>query len=1437
MFLIFDTETTGLPLRDDAPLSDFENWPRAVQIAWQLHDAEGRLVESQDHVIFPDGFDIPFNTAKFHGISTAVARRYGVALKEALAEFSEAVQRADFLVGHNLQFDNNILGAEYLRLGQENILADKAVLDTGRDTTEYCQLPGGRGGKFKMPRLQELHHKLFGHEFAEAHNAAADVEATARCFFDAIRLGIFSLEQLGWSAAEKEAFLKANPQAIAPIGLEHRSFKLLAEALEAEEKNAAAASTGPATDGAQKQSFVHLHLHTQYSVLQATCDIKSTISKAKSLGMNAVAMTDSGHLYGAFKFVSEARSQGIKPIVGCEFNLCRDHRDHKVKDNGFRLVAWAKNKAGYHNLAKLSSQAYIDGFYYIPRVDRELLLQYRENLIVSTGGLGAEVPHLILNVGEKQAEEAFSWYHEHFGEDFYVELQNHGLEEEKAVNETLLRFARKYGVEYFASNDVYYLDQSDANAHDILLCVKDGEFQSTPIGRGRGYRFGFSNNEFYFKSGEEMQALFSEYPEALANTQKIADKIEAYDLARDVLLPAFDIPAEFRDPQDAEDGGKRGENAYLRHLTYEGAKKRYGEVSPEIAKRLDFELETIANTGYPGYFLIVQDFTSQARKMGVSVGPGRGSAAGSAVAYCIGITNVDPIKYDLLFERFLNPDRVSLPDIDIDFDDEGRAKIIDWVVKKYGQNQVAQIITYGTMAGKSAIRDAGRVLELPLSDTDRVAKTMPEIKLHELFGLEPKKLQEKLNGNDQYQLALKMKELAGGNNKEAEVIQQARILEGSVRNTGIHACGVIITPDDITKFVPVTVAKDAELLVTQFDNSVVESAGMLKMDFLGLKTLSIIKDAIHLIEARHGVKIDPDEIPLDDAKTFALYQAGETNGTFQFESPGMQKHLKALRPDKFEDLIAMNALYRPGPLKYIPNFIARKHGLEEISYDLPEMQDNLAETYGITVYQEQVMLLSQKLAGFSKGEADVLRKAMGKKKRDVLDKLKPDFIERGQAQGHPSDKLEKIWSDWEEFAAYAFNKSHSTCYSVVAFHTAYLKAHYPAEYMASVLTHNMNDIKKVSFFMEECQRMGIPVLGPDVNESEYKFTANDKGEIRFGLGGMKGVGGGAVLSIVEERKEGGSYRNIFDFLKRVDLKSANKKTLESLALGGAFDSFEGTHRAVFFSEQDGRSFLERAMRYANDHKAREASAQVSLFGESEEVSMPEPEIPQCESWPRMVLLGKEKEVNGLYLSSHPLDDFRYEMNLLTSHKMSHFYQIESLNEFTVGGIISHSLHLTTRNGKPFGRFTLEDYSGKFEFSLFGEDYLRFKPYLEPNMMILAKGQVQRYRPRYEGAEERIEPKFSQITLLQDALSQFARSVELQIALNEVKTQSIEALNQIIDKYPGEKSLEVLIFDPEKPKINVRLPRRAKTGLELNKHSLDELAALPFAKMTLKSKAR
>ncbi|BDD07960.1 DNA-directed DNA polymerase [Fulvitalea axinellae] len=1405
-----------------------------VQLAWQIHDEKGDLVKVQNYIVKPEGYTIPYNAEKIHGISTKRAMRQGMPLEHVLKEFCEDLATCDFGIGHNIGFDYNIVGAELDRKGMEtSVMMDKPEIDTKDKGTDFCKIPGGRGGKYKWPNLTELHTKLFGEAFGEAHNASADVEATARCFLEMVRLDLYSPEELGTTADVLKAFKENNPSMIAAIGLNIEPYTPDSVEFADEDEDGVDTSTAESID-LTDVPFTHLHCHSQYSILQATCELGPMIERAKANGSPAVALTDHGNMMAAFHFVRDALKAGIKPIVGCEFNVAEDYKRRQfTKDNPdrrFTQVLIAKNKDGYHNLAMMSSLAYIDGLYAgYPRIGKELIEQYKDNVIATTGQLTGEIPNLILNVGEEQAEEAFQWWHNLFGDDFYVELIRHGLEEEDHVNEVLLRFAKKYGVKYFASNNVYYMDREGAEPHDILLCVRDGEKKETEIGRGRGKRFGFPNDEFYFKSSDEMKELFKDLPEAIVTTNEIVEKCEEYKLARDVLLPAFDIPEEFTDSKDAEDGGKRGENAFLRHLTYEGAKKRYGEITPEIDERLDFELKTIEMTGYPGYFLIVQDFTTQARKMGVSVGPGRGSAAGSAVAYCIGITNVDPIEYDLLFERFLNPDRVSLPDIDIDFDDEGRQDIINWVVDKYGFNQVSHIITYGTMAAKSAIRDTARVLDLPLPDADRVAKLVPDIKLKKLFGMTDTQLKDKLNG-EQMEMANQLKAISRESSPEGTVLNQARVLEGSVRNTGIHACGVIITPDDIRKYIPVSTAKDADLLVTQFDNSVVEDAGMLKMDFLGLKTLSIIKDAIKLVKQRFDVDINPDEIPLDDPKTYELYQRGETNGTFQFESPGMQKHLKALKPDKFADLIAMNALYRPGPLEYIPNFIARKHGREEIEYDLPKMEEYLAETYGITVYQEQVMLLSQSLAGFTKGEADMLRKAMGKKIFALLEKLKPKFIEGGAERGHPKDKLEKIWKDWEAFAAYAFNKSHSTCYSVVAFHTGYLKANYPPEYMASVLTHNMSDIKKVTFFMEECQRMGIPVLGPDVNESKVDFVVNEKGEIRFGMGGIKGVGAAAVEAIIEEREKGGKFSSIFDMTKRINLRAANKKTLENLVIAGAFDSFADAHRAQYFAkDQKGMVFLEKAIKFGATHQESENSAQASLFGAGSAVQIPEPEIPASEPWGTIDKLNKEKEVIGIFISGHPLDDYKLELDNFCNAKISEYADNPEQfvnRDITIGGCVAEVSHRFTKRGQPFGMLTLEDYSGSTRLFLFSDDYARFKQYMVEGWFLFVKGRVQRQR----WDETRIELKVQTVELLTDVREKYAKGLKLEVSLEDIDMEMVETLEGALKKYPGKHNLQLHIVDRQDGIQADAMARRCQVSLDND--LLDELAQIPNLKIEM-----
>ncbi len=1452
MYLIFDTETTGLPKRWDAPVTDVDNWPRCVQIAWQLHDAMGNCIEHQDYLVRPDGFNIPYDAEKVHGISTELAQQQGISLSEVLEKFNEVLSKTKFIVGHNVGFDLNIMGAEFHRESAQSKLLNLPVLDTcTEDTAVLCKLPGGRGGKFKLPTLTELHNVLFDIPFDEAHNATADVEATTRCFLELIRREEFTGEQLDVAGNYFENFQTENPGTIQLIGFKHINLKQESDKIK-KRLESLQETTGVSKDDIAQNikklkdaDFVHLHNHSQFSVLQSTISIKDLVAATIKNNMPAVALTDHANMMGAFLFVKEltaynktvkakndeAIAKGgqpvareIKPVIGCEFFVCDNHADKTRKDNGYQAVFLAKNKQGYHNLAKLSSLAYTEGFYYVPRIDKKIIETYKKDLIVLTGNLYGEVPSKLLNVGENQAEEALLWWKEQFGDDLYIELMRHNQEDENRVNQMLLNFSKKHDIKVVATNNTYYIAQENANAHDILLCVKDGEKQATPVGRGRGYRYGLPNREYYFKTSDQMKELFKDIPEAIFNTTEIINKIESYQLAREVLLPKFDIPETFKNPEDAVDGGKRGENDYLKHITYKGAEKRYPDMTPKIKERIDFELEVIKKTGYPGYFLIVEDFIREARNMGVSVGPGRGSAAGSVVAYCLWITNIDPIKYDLLFERFLNPDRVSMPDIDIDFDDEGRGQVMDYVIKKYGRSQVAQIITYGTMAAKSSIRDTARVLDLPLFDADRIAKLIPTMsKLNKIFDMDEKALNSTFRQED-LEKVNQLLNISEGEDLEAQTVNQARILEGSVRNTGIHACGVIITPSDITDFVPVTTAKDSELYVTQFDNSVVEDAGLLKMDFLGLKTLTLIKDTVKIVKARHGILLDPDNFPLDDEKTYELFQKGETVGIFQYESPGMQKHLKDLKPTVFDDLIAMNALYRPGPMEYIPSFIKRKHGDEPIVYDLPDMEDNLKETYGITVYQEQVMLLSQRLANFSKGDADVLRKAMGKKVFALLEKLKPQFLDGGEANGHPREILEKIWKDWEAFASYAFNKSHSTCYAWIAYQTAYLKAHYPAEYMAAVLSNNMNDIKQVTFFMEECKRMKLNVLGPDVNESYYKFSVNKDNAVRFGMGAVKGVGYGAVATIVENRKKDGHYKSIFDFAKRIDLRAANKKAFENLALAGGFDCFAKTHRAQYFHDEgDGITFLEKAIRYGSKHQENENSAQVSLFGDTSDVQIAEPQVPPCEEWGTMEKLAREKEVVGIYISGHPLDDFKIEMDTFCSAGLSVFNHLNQYigRDMSFGGVVTDVQHRVSKMGKGWASFTVEDYTDSFEFRIYGEEYLKFRHFLVKSSFVYVKVFIKegwKNKDSNQIGEPRLQ--FSNFMLLHDVMETYAKKLSIQVNLQQLQPGFIQSLHELIQLHKGDTTINFIVYDNDE-QLKLTMPGR-KQKVKISHELLYEL---------------
>lgn len=1203
--------------------------------------------------------------------------------------------------------------------------------------------------------------------------------------------------------------------------------------------------------------FSHLHVHTQYSLLDGAASIDNLYKKAIADKMPALAITDHGNMFGAFEFVKEAYKHTnddgtlkVKPVVGCEFYVTDDrHRKTFTKgerDKRYHQVLLAKNDIGYKNLLKLTSLGYMEGMYSkYPRIDKELILKYHEGLIASTCCLGASVPQAIIKKSEDEAEKEFKWWLDVFGEDYYVELQRHGLREQNICNEVLVKFAKKHNVMIFASNDSHYVNQEDSNAHDILLCINTGEKQSTPINKGGGmdddsgsktYRFGFDNDQFFFKTTQQMSEVFKDLPQAIDNTNEIIGKIDTLKLTRDILLPNFVIPPEF-ETQDK----------FLEHMTWQGAAERYDIMTAEIEERLNFELFTIRTMGFAGYFLIVADFIKAGRDMGVFVGPGRGSAAGSVVAYCIGITNIDPIKYKLLFERFLNPDRKSMPDIDTDFDDDGRQKVIDYVVKKYGRNQVAQIVTYGTMAAKSSIADVARVLDMPLAESRALTKLIPEkigITLNRVIKAPlrikdgEKSLEEKegLQSEDFDQVKRLREIYAQTDTLPGRVLREAVKLEGSVRSTGIHAAGIIIAPDELMNILPVCTSKESDWLITQIQGSVIEEAGVIKMDFLGLKTLSILKTALELIKENHGVIIDIEKIPLDDKKTYELYQKAETNATFQFESAGMQKHLKDLKPDTFADLIAMNALYRPGPIKYIPNYIDRKHGREPITYDLEDMKEYLEETYGITVYQEQVMLLSQKIAGFSKGDADVLRKAMGKKQISVLSKMKKQFVEGAIAKGHKAETLEKIWSDWEDFAQYAFNKSHSTCYAWVAYQTGYLKAHYPGEYMAAVLNH-AGSIDKITFFMEEARRMGIPVLGPDINESSFGFTVNKKGEIRFALNGIKGVGEAAIESIISERKTNGPFTDIFDVMKRVNQRTANKKSLESLTYAGGFDCFKDMHRGQYFHTPKGEvvSNFERIIRFGNQYQGSKGQGANSLFGDMDNVDVQPPKLAICEPWTLTEHLNFEKEVIGIFLSGHPLDHFKFELKHYGIYPLGEFKEFENSIDlqsspgrtFRLAGLVVDAQHRVTKTGKNFGSLSIEDYTGKADFTLWSDDYARVSSFLNKGMTVLVNGFF-KPRMRFNSNQERFQDgwefKVQSMQLLETVKKTMTKQVKLNIAARHLNETLVDFLQKNFKRNPGSAKVIIQVYD-ERQDLKVELNTYGQ-GIEMNDELADFLAEKP-----------
>jgi len=1132
--------------------------------------------------------------------------------------------------------------------------------------------------------------------------------------------------------------------------------------------------------------FTHLHLHTQYSILDGASGIRSLIGRAREIGLEALAITDHGTMFGVKEFHNAATANGIKPIIGCEMYVARrpiGETSGKEDRSGHHLILLAKNLTGYHNLVKLVSIGYTKGFYYRPRIDKELLRKHREGLIATSACIAGEIADEVLKENLTAAENALKSYIDIFGDDFYLEVQRHEtidptadrtvFAEQEKVIARYRELSEKYNVRIVASNDVHFINKEEADAHDILICINTASDYDDPK------RLRYTKEE-YLKSLDEMRAIFSDMPHAVDNVAEIVAKVENYSLDHDPIMPEFILPEGFTDKDE-----------YLRHLTYEGARERWEKITPELSERIDFELDTIASMGFPDYFLIVQDFLRAAREMDVSVGPGRGSAAGSAVAYCLKITDIDPIKYGLLFERFLNPDRISMPDIDIDFDEDGREEVLKYVVNKYGHDKVAHIITFGTMASKLAIRDVARVLKLPLPEADRLAKLVPEKagSLKEAYEESPDLARERESGNPLISKTLRF----------------AEILEGSVRQTGVHACGIIISRDSLDDHIPICTAKDTELYATQYDGDHVESVGLLKMDFLGLKTLSIIRDAIVNIKKSTGTEIDLNTIPPDDRKTFELFSNGETTGLFQFESTGMKRYLKELKPNRFEDLIAMNALYRPGPMEYIPRFIKRKLGEESIRYELPVMEKYLSDTYGITVYQEQVMLLSQELAGFTKGQADSLRKAMGKKKRDIMDHMKVRFFEGCQKKGHSLTIAEKIWTDWEAFAEYAFNKSHSTCYALIAYQTGYLKANYPAEYMAAVLSRNLSDIKKITIFMDETRRMGIEVLGPDINESDFQFTVNKAGNIRFGLGAIKGVGENAVTQLLEERETGGPFTDICNLVERVNLNALNKKTLEAMAVAGVFDCFGNINRAQYFApDNKGMSYIENLIRFGNSMKELKNSSQQSLFGEAGGFDIVRPEPAESADWPKLEKLNREKEVIGIYLSSHPLDDFRLEMDAFCTATLAELQNIRDYadREVTVAGMVTETRSGISKNGKPYGSFTLQDYTDSFRFMLFDKDFVENNKYMYNGYYLLVRGKIQK---RSYGDE--YDFRIKQIYLLSSVRDDLIKSITIKTKAEDINSGTISELTRLISENKGKAELKIQIIDPEE-KIRFKMFSRS-----------------------------
>lgn len=1368
MYLIFDAETTGFPKNQSLPPDTSDNWPRIVQLAWQLHDIKGKLLAHNSLIVCPDGFEIPFAAENVHGISTVLAKEKGKPLTTVLEAFDKAVSKSRYAVGHNIRaFDMKVILSEYLRLQKETVLSKHTTLDTMVDA-------GSRG---KWEKLRELHERLFNEPLDNAHDAVFDVAATARCFFALVAQGKWKKEH----AIDRENIHYEAPS----LGRAASVFKKKIKPV----SHVARDTAEPVIKKAVP--FCHLRVHSQHALLPSTMRVEDIVEFAKKCKMSAVALTDLGNMFGAFKFVRAAKKAGIKPIVGCEFYLSRRRKEHKFTredpDKRWQQILLAKNTQGYKQLCKLSTLGYTEGLYGIyPRIDKALIQAHKQDLIALSGNMHGELAHTILHEGASKAEEVVKWWQGVFGEDFYLEILPHGTEEEIYVRKILLDFAKRYHLQVVATSDVFYGKKEDVKTHETLLKIKTmGLHTSGFMGRST---MRLEKDSHYFRTQEDMQRCFTELPEALQNTLAVADKVADYQIEQAVILPHCEIPASF----DSQDN-------YLKHLTFEGAKKRYTTYTPAIKERLDYELAVIKKMHFAGYFIIIENIVNEARRRGIFVGPGRGSAAGSLVVYCLGITNIDPIQYGLLFERFLNPDRISLPDIDVDFDDERRDELIAWIQNTYGKEHVAQIVTYHTMGARLAIRDCARVLDLPLTEANRLANMVPKrvgCTIAQAYKENPK-LQ-----------AVKEK---GG--VAAEVLLQAEKLEGIVRNVGTHACGLIISPTKLQEMVPLMVSKETQFLVTQYDNNTVESVGLLKMDILGLRTLSILRRALFMIEQNHGKKIDLDKLPLDDAATYVLYQRGETHAIFQFESHGMQRYLKELQPDCFDDLIAMTSLYRPGPMGHIPSFIARKHGRERITYDLPIMQKYLKETYGITIYQEQVMLLAQELADFTRGMADNLRKAMGKKQKNLLDELRVAFEEGCYKKQHNLTVCKKIWKQWEAFTSYAFNKSHAASYALISYQSAYLKTHYPTEFMAATLSGSLHQTDKMARLVEECKSMGIEVLLPDINKANIHFSAQKEKKILFALAGIKGIGEAVAAQIVAAREKEGAFSNVFDFVHRMENlevsghglphnkerstpRGLGKSTYELLVKAGSFDVFPNSHRRAYIAPEK-NSLIDLAIQRARHSAKKRENRQPDLFGRERRPSLPqEGEVLTPYSKKEMAVM--EKERLGVYLSSHPITPYLPliaccnigKLSLLEApnHPQNKFIRLQGV------GLIARVEHKKNKQGGAYSILTLEDASGSFSYRLWGDVHQSFHEHYAKKPMsatwyIAGSMAFSRFKDDMEFKVEEVLP-------FPVFLSRYTEGIEIGINPKHLNHSMLGSIETLFAEHEGHYPLHIRLTEAD-----------------------------------------